>query len=108
MRFTKMHGLGNDFIIIEDTEPIKAGQYSSMAIKLCNRYFGIGADGLIIIGRDPQTDIYMRIFNSDGSEPEMCGNGIRCVAKYAYESGLVQHSPISVKTLAGLRYPEVI
>jgi diaminopimelate epimerase len=107
MRFTKMHGLGNDFIIMKDTQPVKPEDYHDLAIKLCDRYFGVGADGLIITGRDPEYDIYMRIINSDGSEPEMCGNGIRCLAKYAWEKRLVQKTSISVRTLAGPMYPEL-
>lgn len=101
-----MHGLGNDFVVIEDTA-IKSQEYGELAVRLCDRHFGVGGDGLIITGRDPECDVFMRIINSDGSEPEMCGNGIRCVAKYAWERGLVSKSRFSVKTLAGPILPEV-
>ncbi|MDD3267724.1 MAG: diaminopimelate epimerase [Syntrophomonadaceae bacterium] len=108
MQFTKMQGLGNDFIVVEASSWEEAGKYQDLAKVLCDRNFGIGADGLIIVGKDSNMDIFMRIFNSDGSEPEMCGNGIRCVARYAYENKLVDKNALSVKTLAGPRYPEVI
>ncbi|MGE5397051.1 MAG: diaminopimelate epimerase [Chitinophagales bacterium] len=108
MRFIKMHGLGNDFVMVEDSELPESRDLSSLAVKVCDRKFGIGADGLMVIGPDPDFDIYMRIFNSDGSEAEMCGNGIRCIAKYAWEQGLVRKETIAVKTLGGPRYPELI
>lgn len=108
MDFTKMHGLGNDFIIMEAPSWEEAGHYQTHASLLCHRNFGIGADGLIITGPDPELDIFMRIFNPDGSEPEMCGNGIRCVARYAYDHGLIKTNHIRVKTLAGPRFPELI
>ncbi len=108
MEFTKMHGLGNDFIIMEAPSWEEAGHYQTYARFLCHRNFGVGADGLIITGPDTEMDIFMRIFNPDGSEPEMCGNGIRCVARYAYDHGLVKNNRISVRTLAGPRYPELI
>ncbi|MGE5544352.1 MAG: diaminopimelate epimerase [Bacillota bacterium] len=106
MRFTKMHGLGNDFVVIEDG-PVDSRDYRDLAVRMCDRHFGVGGDGLIITGRDSECDIFMRIINSDGSEPEMCGNGIRCVAKYAWERGLVDKPLFSVKTLAGPIRPEV-
>ena len=101
MRFTKMHGIGNDFIIIDAIR-----QYVSapelLASRLCDRHFGIGADGLILALPSGRADARMRIFNSDGSEPEMCGNGIRCLAKYLYDSGLCQKLPMTVETAAGV------
>lgn len=108
MDFIKMHGLGNDFIIFrvssfEDAERIKL-----YAKSLCNRNFGIGADGLVAVGEDENADIFMRIFNADGSEAEMCGNAIRCVAKLAYEEKMVEKNMILVRTLAGLRNAETI
>lgn len=108
MDFTKMHGSGNDFIIIEAPSWDQAGQYRKDAAFLCDRNYGIGADGLIITGPSDEADVFMRIFNPDGSEPEMCGNGIRCVAKYVYQKGLVDKKEIIVKTLAGVRLPELI
>ncbi|MGE5371855.1 MAG: diaminopimelate epimerase [Solirubrobacterales bacterium] len=108
MKITKMHGLGNDFVVTHESELPASEQWADLAVALCDRHFGIGADGLIVVGPAEGYDMYMRIFNSDGSEPEMCGNGIRCVAKYAWERGLVKNNPIRVKTLAGLILPEVI
>ncbi|NLV15846.1 MAG: diaminopimelate epimerase [Syntrophomonadaceae bacterium] len=107
MQFVKMHGLGNDFIVIED-ESFDPEHYAELAVKWCDRHFGIGGDGLIVTGCDPEYDVFMRIFNSDGTEPEMCGNGIRCVARYAWEKGLVSKKSFAVRTLAGIIYPEVI
>jgi diaminopimelate epimerase len=107
MDFVKMHGLGNDFIIVEVNSWDDADNLQPYAQKLCDRNFGIGADGLICVGKDVQLDIFMRIFNSDGSEPEMCGNGIRCVGRYAFEHSLVTNNSMSVRTLAGPIYPTV-
>jgi len=107
MDFVKMQGLGNDFVIVEIDSWQAADRLQPYARMVCDRNFGIGADGLVMIGKDSELDIFMRIFNSDGSEPEMCGNGIRCVARYAYEKGLVKDTSLSVRTLAGPRYPVV-
>jgi diaminopimelate epimerase len=87
MRFTKMHGLGNDYIYVNCFEE-KIENPAELAVALSDRHFGIGADGLILITPSKTADVKMRIFNADGSEAEMCGNGIRCVAKYAYEHKL--------------------
>ena len=87
MRFTKMHGLGNDYIYVNCFEE-KIENPAALAVALSDRHFGIGADGLILITSSKTADVKMRIFNADGSEAEMCGNGIRCVAKYAYEHKL--------------------
>jgi diaminopimelate epimerase len=87
MRFTKMHGLGNDYIYVNCFEE-KIENPAELAVALSNRHFGIGADGLILIAPSKTADVKMRIFNADGSEAEMCGNGIRCVAKYTYEHKL--------------------
>lgn len=108
MEFVKMHGLGNDFIIVETSSWNNADRLQQYAGLLCDRKFGVGADGLVVIGKDTGLDIFMRIFNADGSEAEMCGNGIRCAAQYAYVRGIINHSKISVRTLAGPRYPEII
>lgn len=107
MEFVKMHGLGNDFVIVEAKAWEEADTLQPYAEAVCDRNFGIGADGLVVIGPDKETDIFMRIFNPDGSEPEMCGNAIRCVGRYAYERKLVDKTKLSVHTLAGIRYPEV-
>jgi diaminopimelate epimerase len=101
MRFTKMHGAGNDYVYIngfKETVPDPAG----LAIELSNRNFGIGSDGLILILPSRLADVRMRMFNADGSEAEMCGNGVRCVAKYAWDHGLVDKKEISVETAAGI------
>ena len=87
MEFTKWHGLGNDFILMEGRpERWPPEQLARFAARICDRHFGVGGDGLIFIFMD-ERGINMRIFNADGSEPEMCGNGLRCVAKYAYLRG---------------------
>lgn len=98
MEFTKMHGLGNDFIIVggESKLPENAAQ---LAIELCNRYFGIGADGLVYILPSDKADFMMRIINSDGSEAEQCGNAIRCVAKYVYDHKWIDQTEISIETI---------
>ncbi|HEY2492628.1 MAG TPA: diaminopimelate epimerase [Paenibacillus sp.] len=98
MEFTKMHGLGNDFIVIfgEQELPHNAAE---LAEKYCNRFFGIGADGLVYILPSDIADYKMRIMNSDGSEAEQCGNAIRCVAKYLYDHGYVQKDHITIETV---------
>jgi diaminopimelate epimerase len=98
MNFTKMHGLGNDFIVVtgESKLPANAPQ---LAIDLCNRFFGIGADGLVYILPSEKADFMMRIMNSDGSEAEQCGNAIRCVAKYVYDHGMIKQTDISIETI---------
>ncbi|NQX43841.1 diaminopimelate epimerase [Paenibacillus tritici] len=98
MEFTKMHGLGNDFIIVfgEDELP---GNAPELAVTLCNRFFGIGADGLVYILPSQRGDYMMRIMNSDGSEAEQCGNAIRCVSKYVYEHGLVESEQLVIETI---------
>jgi diaminopimelate epimerase len=108
MEFVKMHGLGNDFIITRATSWYEAGSLQPYASNLCDRYYGIGADGLAAFGLGEDSGLFMRIFNPDGSEAEMCGNAIRCVAYYAWQNDLCKTNPISVKTLAGIKYPEII
>jgi diaminopimelate epimerase len=112
MKFTKMHGLGNDFIIVEPQEAVKSGfTYPELAEKVCHRQFGVGADGLIIVNPPDMPsgcDISWRIFNSDGSEPQMCGNGIRCFARYVHDRGIIDKNIFSVSTLAGAIVPEVL
>jgi diaminopimelate epimerase len=98
MEFVKMHGLGNDFIVIYGERELPAGA-GDLATKLCNRYFGIGADGLVYILPSERADFRMRIINSDGSEAEQCGNAIRCVAKYVYDKGLTSQTTLRVETL---------
>ncbi|MBE3113760.1 MAG: diaminopimelate epimerase [Actinobacteria bacterium] len=107
--FVKMHGLGNDFILIDClSKPLGDSSFlSNLAKKLCNRNFGIGADGLMLILPSSKADLRMRIFNYDGSEAQMCGNGIRCFAKYAYENKLISKNKFTVETLAGIIIPEL-
>lgn len=102
MKFTKMHGNGNDFIVLEDMENnIKDESY--LARRLCDRHFGIGADGILIIRKSKVANIQMVIINSDGSYAAMCGNGIRCFAKYVYEKGLVNCEKMSIETGDGIK-----
>lgn len=104
INFWKMHGLGNDYIVVDNISgKLKEEELPNLAVKLCNRRFGIGADGLLLIYPSQNADVKMRIFNSDGSEAEMCGNGIRCLAKYCFENGLVRKDSFSVETLAGVK-----
>ncbi|WP_337098754.1 diaminopimelate epimerase [Paenibacillus sp. YIM B09110] len=98
MNFTKMNGLGNDFIVVAG-EPQLPGNAGELAVELCNRFFGIGADGLVYILPSDIADFRMRIINSDGSEAEQCGNAIRCVAKYVYDNGLTNKEEITIETL---------
>lgn len=108
MNFVKMHGLGNDFILVNLLEEDSPLDYSLLAPKLCDRNFGIGADGILLIMPSETADIKMGIINSDGSEAEMCGNGIRCFAKFIYEEGIINKKIIEVETLAGKIIPEII
>jgi len=107
MEFTKMHGLGNDFIVVarEKALPDNAAE---LAVRLCNRYFGIGADGLVYILPSEKADFRMRIINSDGSEAEQCGNAIRCVAKYVYDNGLADKTELTIETLGAGVQPVVL
>ena len=102
MRFTKMHGLGNDYIYVDcfHEKPPRDGAALSRAIS--DRHFGVGADGLILICPSERADARMRMFNADGSESEMCGNGIRCVAKYVYDHGIAQKPTLTIETGRGI------
>ncbi|MGI6119464.1 MAG: diaminopimelate epimerase [Desulfosporosinus sp.] len=102
MKFIKMHGLGNDFVFLDHLTITGDEDYPKLAKRLCHRQFGIGGDGLIVVLPSKVADAKMRIINSDGSEPEMCGNGIRCFAKYIYDQGIVLNNPMRVETLAGV------
>ncbi len=106
MKFTKMHGIGNDYVYVncfEETvkDPSAVSKYVS------DRHFGIGSDGLILIKPSKVADFQMDMYNADGSQGEMCGNGIRCVAKYVYDYGLTDKTNISVETLAGIKHLEL-
>ena len=103
MKFTKMHGIGNDYVYVncfEETvkDPNKTSRFVS------DRHFGIGSDGLILIKPSDVADFEMDMYNSDGSQGAMCGNGIRCVAKYVYDYGLTDKTQISINTKSGIKY----
>ena len=102
IKFTKMHGLGNDYVYMDAIHQ-KIENESSLAQFVSNRHFGIGSDGLILICKSDVADFKMRMFNSDGSEAEMCGNGIRCVGKFVYDKGLTDKTTVTVETLAGIK-----
>lgn len=103
MKFTKMQGLGNDYVYVNGFEE-KIENPSELAVKVSDRHFGIGSDGLILINPSKVADFEMEMYNADGSRSEMCGNGIRCVAKYVYDYGLTDKTQISVETLGGIKY----
>ncbi|KFN09836.1 diaminopimelate epimerase [Paenibacillus macerans] len=98
MEFTKMHGLGNDFLVFYGHTELPEN-VSELAVTWCDRYFGVGGDGLVFILPSEQADFKMRIINSDGTEAEQCGNAIRCVSKYVYDNGLVDKENVTIETL---------
>ena len=100
MHFTKMHGLGNDYLYVFGQVPENAPELS---VKLSERHFGAGSDGMIYISPSDTADFQMRIFNADGSEAKMCGNGIRCVGKYVYDKGYTAKTHLQIETLSGIR-----
>jgi len=106
VKFTKMHGAGNDYIFVNGFEE-KIDNPREVAREISHRHFGVGSDGLILILPSDKADFRMQIFNPDGSEAEMCGNGIRCAAKYACDNRLVTRKPITVETLAGTKIIEL-
>lgn len=103
MKFTKMQGLGNDYVYVNCLKE-KIADPPELARKISDRHFGVGSDGLIMICPSDKADFEMKMYNADGSRAEMCGNGIRCVAKYVYDYGLTDKTRISVDTLAGIKY----
>lgn len=103
MKFTKMQGLGNDYVYVNCFQE-KIADPSALALKISDRHFGVGSDGLIMINPSDKADFEMEMYNADGSRGEMCGNGIRCVAKYVYDYGLTDKTHISVETLGGIKY----
>ncbi len=103
MKFTKMEGLGNDYVYVNCFRET-VDNPSEVAKKVSDRHFGIGSDGLILIRPSEVADFRMDMYNADGSQAEMCGNGIRCVAKYVYDYGLTDKTSISIETLAGIKY----
>ena len=103
MKFTKMEGCGNDYVYINCFEE-KVENPEKLAIEMSERHFGVGSDGLILIMPCEEADFRMRMFNADGSESEMCGNGTRCIGKYVYDKGLTNKTKVSLSTLAGIKY----
>jgi diaminopimelate epimerase len=102
MNFIKLQATGNDFVLI-DGRRIKQRDWSALARAMCDRHFGVGSDGLLLILPSKKAGFYMRMFNPDGSEAEACGNGLRCAARYAMESGLVSGADIRIETPAGIK-----
>jgi diaminopimelate epimerase len=102
MRFTKMHGIGNDYVYVNCFEERLPADPSALSVRISDRHFGVGSDGLILIGPSEQADARMRMFNADGSESEMCGNGLRCVAKYVYDHGIARKPRLAIETGRGV------
>ncbi len=102
MRFTKMHGIGNDYVYVDCFNQMVKDP-PAMAVTVSDRHFGIGADGLILIHQSDIADARMEMFNADGTEAQMCGNGIRCLAKYVYDHALVNANPMRIETVAGIK-----
>jgi len=107
MRFTKMHGIGNDYVYV-DCFAEQVDDPAQLAVRISDRHFGVGGDGMILVVPSDAADVGMRMFNADGSEGEMCGNGIRCVAKYAYDHGRSVANPMRVETLAGVKTVDLV
>ena len=105
--FTKMHGLGNDMILIDDRAE-RIQNINAFAVRILHRNTGIGADSLLVVNNSDVADIRMRILNSDGSEAEMCGNGIRCFVKFVIEKGIIASSDFTVETLSGIKHPSAV
>ena len=108
LSFTKYQGTGNDFIVIDALDGLPVVDWATTAAFLCDRHYGVGADGVLLVERGRRAAFAMRVVNADGSEPEMCGNGIRCVARWLADRGLVTTGPFEVETAAGLIRPEVL
>ncbi len=102
LRFTKMHGAGNDYVYVDCFQQAPPEHIPDLARRISDRHAGVGGDGLILIGPSDVADVRMRIFNADGSEAEMCGNGVRCVAKYVYEHGIARNHLLKVETQRGV------
>ena len=107
MKFTKWQGCGNDFLLIDCREN-ELADYGAFAKKSCDRHFGVGGDGVLVILNSDKADFRMRIFNADGSEAEMCGNGIRCFARYLYDNHITDKKKFTVETGAGILVPEIV
>jgi diaminopimelate epimerase len=102
MKFTKMHGLGNDYVYVSTFDRKPPTDPARLAVAISDRHFGIGSDGLILIGPSECADARMRMFNADGSESEMCGNGVRCVAKYVHDHGIARKPRVTIETGRGV------
>ena len=103
MKFLKMQGTGNDFVVVDGLrDGASARDWTALARSICDRHFGVGSDGLLLVAPSERADVRMRMWNPDGSESEMCGNGIRCFAKYLYDSGLIGRAEMKVETGAGV------
>src|SRR5580698_2136544 len=102
MRFTKMHGIGNDYVYVDCVRSPVPVDPAALSRKISDRHFGVGSDGLILICPSEKADARMRMFNADGSEGEMCGNGVRCVAKYLYDHDLVRKQQVTIETGRGI------
>lgn len=106
MKFTKMHGAGNDYVYVDCTKN-ELRNASEIAVRVSDRHFGIGSDGLILIKKSDKADFFMEMYNADGSQGKMCGNGIRCVGKYVYDNGLTDKTTVKVDTLSGIKILEL-
>ena len=107
MEFTKWQGCGNDFIVVDFLEEAPV-DFASLAVRMCDRHFGVGADGLMVVCPSKTADVRMREFNPDGTEPEMCCNGIRCFARYLYDYGHVKKEQFTIETIAGTMVPRIV
>lgn len=106
MKFTKMQGIGNDYVYVNCFKENVVNP-AELSVRISDRHYGIGSDGLILIKPSDKADFFMEMYNADGSQSEMCGNGIRCVAKYVYDYGLTEKQQISIETLGGIKYLEL-
>ena len=102
MRFTKMHGIGNDYVYVSTFDQEPPADPARLAVAISDRHFGVGGDGLILIMPSERADARMRMFNADGSEAEMCGNGVRCVAKYIHDRGIARKDRVTIETGRGV------
>src|SRR6185437_212423 len=100
--FTKMHGIGNDYVYVDCFAQTMPADPTALAQKIADRHFGVGGDGLILVCPSDRADARMRMFNADGSEAEMCGNGVRCVAKFVFDHGLSRNNPLKIETGRGV------
>ena len=107
MRFTKMQGCGNDYVYVDCFAHKSPANPAALSVKIADRHFGVGGDGLILICPSEKADARMRMFNADGSEAEMCGNGVRCVAKYVYDHGIARKPTLAIETGRGVRTLDV-